>query len=439
MVRSGTILVGLLALGPLHAQYGGPAVLTRGQSPTGMSPSQIDFRPYLSLDFGYDHGLNGVSINPNGAPVDVSSTALDVSGGVSGLHSWKHTTVGLDYRAAFRHYTGQSYYDGTDQTLLLGVTHMLSRHVVFSLHENAGMFSQSAGAPSLLQTVPFDPSTTFVPTNDFFDNRTIYVSTQADLTVQKSTRLSFSIGGDGFLTRRRSTALYGVSGGGARADVQYRASRDVTVGAGYTYTHYAFRGIFSGTDLHAAVGSISTRLSRTVEFGAIAGVAYYDLKITRTVAVDPVVAAIIGISSVREVSYSVNYSPNIAARISKTVPRGIFFVNGGHAITPGNGLFLTSTSTTIGAGYSYTGLKRWSINVSLYYARSQSQANFVGTYGNLSATASVSRQIMRGTHGVFNVSVRQYDSPDFRNYNRWSYGVHLGLGFTPGDIPIRLW
>src|SRR5215475_14904426 len=98
-----------------------------------MSASQIDFRPYLSLSAGYDDGLNGVGVDPNGQPYNQASTDLEVSGGVSGLHSWKHTQLGLDYRASFRHYTRQSFYDGSDQMLLLGVTHQFTRHTMFSL------------------------------------------------------------------------------------------------------------------------------------------------------------------------------------------------------------------------------------------------------------------------------------------------------------------
>src|SRR5215831_7043028 len=141
------------ALLPLHAQYGGPAVLTRGQAPAAMAPSQIDFRPFLTVNAGYDTGLNGVAIDANGNPVVDHGWAGDATAGVSGFHSWKHTTVGLDYRASFRHYTSRTYYDGTDQLLLFSVTHQLSRHTTFYLRENAGMYSQNYGVPQLQQTI----------------------------------------------------------------------------------------------------------------------------------------------------------------------------------------------------------------------------------------------------------------------------------------------
>jgi hypothetical protein len=424
---------------PLFAQYGGPAVLTRGQAPAAMSASQIDFRPFLSLSGGYDTGLNGVGVDPNGKPVNQSSYGMEASGGVSGLHSWKFTKVGLDYRANINHYFGRSFYDGTSQSLLLGITHQVTRHILLQINNNAGLSSGSTNQLSLPQTVPFDPSTTYVPTNDFFDNRTLFFSSQASLQIQKSTRMSYSFGIDAFATRRRSSALYGVKGAGARGDLQYRLSRRSTIGAGYTYTHYSFAHIFSSTDLHSVVGSYALRVSRAAELSATVGATQYETKFIQTVPIDPAIAALIGLTSAREISYTKKWIPSTSARISYTMKRGVAYVNGGRSVTPGNGLFLTSTSTSVGAGYAYTALKRWSANAAATYNRSDSLGNFLGAYGGYQVTASLSRQIMRLTHGVLSINARKYDSPDFKNYNKWSYGVRLGLGFTPGDIPLRLW
>src|SRR5438067_12630512 len=108
-----TVIAAILLAAPLSAQYGGPAVLTRGQAPAAMAASQIDFRPFLSVSGGYDSGLNGVGVDPKGQAVNTSSYVVEASGGVSGLHSWKHTQVGLDYRASINHYPGRSFYDGS--------------------------------------------------------------------------------------------------------------------------------------------------------------------------------------------------------------------------------------------------------------------------------------------------------------------------------------
>ena len=159
----------------------------------------------------------------------------------------------------------------------------------------------------------------------------------------------------------------------------------------------------------------------------------------QSVAIDPAIAALIGISSAERVSYQKNYSPNIAVRLAKTVPRGTIFVNASHSLMPGNGLFLTSTSTNAGVGYNYTGLRRWAISAGANYDRSNSVGNVIGQYGEYSANLSVSRQVAPATHGVLSFNARRYDSGDFQNYNKWAYGARLGLSFSPGDIPLRLW
>jgi hypothetical protein len=429
----------LACASPAFAQYGGPAILTRGQAPSAMTASQIDFQPFLSVNATYNSGLSGVSVDAQGNTVNDSSYGISASAGISGLHSWKHTKLGLDYRISAQHNPQASFYDGITQSLSVGVTHMLSRHSVFSLHTAAGMSSQNNTGTTLISTVPFDPSTLYRPTNDFYDNRTIFVTSQAGLSIQKSTRLSYSFGVDGFLTRRRSTALYGVGGLGARGDVQYRISRRSTIGAGYNFTHFAFHDIFSSTDVHSLSASFSHTLSRATEFSAYGGVSRYETKFVQTVAVDPAVAALIGITSAQTVAYNKNYTPTFGARLSHIVRKGTVFVTAGRSVTPGNGLFLTSTSTNFTGGYSYAGLRRWSISSVGTYSTSQSVGNVIGNYDNYSGSINAGRRVAPHTSGIFAFTVSHANSSDFKNYNKWQYSANLGLTFSPGDIPIRFW
>jgi hypothetical protein len=424
---------------PAFAQYAGPAILLRGEAPAPMQGASIDFRPFIDLTGTYNSGLTAVTVNSQGNTVNNSSYGLQLTGGVSGSHTWKHIRLGLDYHGSLRHYPNNSYYDGSDQTLALGLTDRLSRHITFRLRENAGFYSNNFGVSTLSQSVPFDPSTAYIPRNDFFDNRVIYVSTQADLTIQKSARLSINFGGDGFLQRYRSSALYGVTGAGARADLQYRLSRRSTIGVGYNYTHYSFTRIFSGTDLHGVVVTYGLRVSRNFEFSGYGGSTRVETKFLQTVPLDPAVAAIIGIASATAVSYRVNYVPNLAGRISYTVSRGVVYVSGGHTILPGNGVFLTSASTNVGMGYGYTGLKRWSINAALAYNHSNSIGNVTGDYGSYVGSLTASRALAHHTHALISANVNKYNSGAFAVYNRWAYSFRVGFGFAPGDVALRLW
>ena len=404
-----------------------------------MASPQIDFRPFVELDGVYDTGLAGVAVNAQGQLGNEASAGLELTGGISGVHSWKHTKIGLDYRGSIRRYLHTTSYDSTDQSLMLGISQQISRHVALALNESAGLFSRNFGISGLAQTVPFDPSTTYAPTTDFFDNRTEYLSTQANLIFQKTARLSFSLGGDGFLVRRSSSALYGVTGATAHADVQYRVTRRTTIGANYSFTHFDFIGVLSSTDMHTVSGVYSVRLGRWLEFSASGGLARAETRFIQNVPIDPAIAALIGTPEGTQVLDRIDHFVTGSGRLSRTFPKGVAYISGGRGITPGNGLFLTSITDTVMAGYSYTGLRRWSFGVSGGYDRAESIGNVLGTYGGASGTLSASRQIVRNVHGVVSFGARKYTSVDFGLYNRLIYDVRVGIGYSPGDVPLRIW
>ena len=397
---------------PACAQYAGPAILSRGEAPAAMSAPQISFRPYLEVTGVYDTGLTGVAVTQSGGIASQDSYGVEATVGISGVHSWKHTKVGLDYRGSFRHYAQQTYYDGSDQSLALSLAHQFSRRLSLALHESAGMFSGGFGLLGLPQTAQFDPSTNLVPTTDFYDNRTLYVSTAANLIYQKSTRLSFSLGGQGSLVRRRSSALYGVTSAMASGDMQYRVSRRTTIGARYNYTHYDYTGVLSGADIHSAAVTYATRLTRWWEVTGYVGAARAESKFIRTVTLDPAIQALLGITTATAISYNILYTPDAAIRISRTFRRRVVYVSGGRGITPGNGLFLTSTDTYASGGYTFTGLRRWSLGINLAEDRQKSFGNISGRYDTLSGGFTASRQISGALHFIASGGGRKYSSPD---------------------------
>jgi len=425
---------------PAFGQYAGPAILARGEAPAGLSEPQISFRPYLELTGIYNTGLSGVAVvNAQGDLANTAAYGIELTGGISGSHSWKHTRIGLDYRGSVRHYDKATYFDGTEQSLMLEVTHQVTRHVALDFRETAGIFSWGSGLLGLPQTIGYDPNSAMVPTADFYDNETLYMTTQATLIYQRTARLSFSFGGDGYLVRRRSAALYGVTGASAHADVQYRWTRRTTVGAIYSYTHFDFIGILGGTDLHSAALTYSTALSKNLEFSALGGFARVENKFEQVVPLAIPIQELLGITSVPVVTYSKTYIPNAQARLSRTFPKGVAYITGERMIMPGNGLFLTSNMTSVSAGYNFTGLRRWSFGASGGYASMQSLGNVVGRYNDRYAGLTVSRQISRALHALASFNFTQYGSPNFANYNRPFYNVRIGIGFTPGDVPLRIW
>jgi hypothetical protein len=157
------------------------------------------------------------------------------------------------------------------------------------------------------------------------------------------------------------------------------------------------------------------------------------------VPIDPAIAALIGTPEGTVVLDRIDHFVIGTGRLSRTFPKGVAYVSGGRGITPGNGLFLTSVTTTAMAGYNYTGLRRWSFGVSGGYQSAESIGNVLGTYGGASGTLSASRQIVHNVHGVVSVGARKYTSANFDLYNRVIYDVRVGVGYSPGDVPLRIW
>jgi hypothetical protein len=424
---------------PAFAQYAGPAILSRGEAPAAMSAPEIKFRPFVEITAGYETALAGVAVNSAQNLPNADSWDLTLAWGVSGSHSWKHTKLGLDYRGSLAHYVQQGAYDSISQALLLGITQQITRHVSLSLRESAGMFTRAFGQGSLSQTVPFDPSQSYIPTTDFFDNRTYYVSSQADLRIQKSARLSFDLGGDDFLTRYRAKGLVGANGLGAHGDVQYRIGRRSTIGAAYNFQHFAYTGQFGAAVVHGFAGIFSRALAAKLEFSASLGASRIEQTFIQSVAVDPVIAALLGVATTTEIAHFVSWIPTGGVRLAQVFRQGVAYVGAGRSVVPGNGLFTTSYSDNVSTGYTYTGVRRWSLSSMASYDRSRSVGNFIGTYTSVSGGLGASRQIARSVHFVFGYDVRRYSSSDFHNYNRVVQEGHVGLGFTPGDVPLRIW
>jgi hypothetical protein len=425
---------------PAFSQYAGPAILSRGEAPTGLVAPEVRFTPYVGVSAVWDSGLANVSVNSQGTLATSHGVGASLTWGISGTHSWRRTKLGLSYGGGIDHYFGSSFYDSLNQNFFLGVTHQATRRSTFAIHTAAGIFNRLYTPVGLSQTVPFDPTSTYVPTTDFFDNRTVYVSGSADWAYRKTARLSFDFGGNGAIVRRRSAALYGTVGYGAHADVQYRTGPHSTVGAEYAYFRYDFTRVFGGSDVQQIALTYNLRITPKTEFGGYGGAAVVESKFVAQVPLDPAIAALLGIPSATYVSYTRNWQPAFSVRLSRVFARGVAYVAAVHEITPGNGFFLTSTSEAFTGGYDYSGTwKRWSIGTYTNYQQAKALGGIRAHYATESAGVSISRRLFRYTQYVMGFSIRNYSSKDYGAYNRTVYSAHAGLGFSPGEVPLRLW
>jgi hypothetical protein len=416
--------------------YAGPSILSRDKSLIGERGGKLlDFRFYGEVTGVYDSGLTPLATNTAGNIVNVGSYGVEAGFGAIGSRQWTHDALSLEYRGTYRHYTNNSYFDGTDQFLDLKYSHQLRRHLIIDLKETVGSVSLANGEFAYLPLTNTDLFA--VPANELFDNRTSFLQSRVDMVWQKTARLSIGFGGEGFVVRRRSIALAGLNGYSARANVAYRLTRRQTVSANYSNTYFDFQRLFGDSRLHTATIGYAIGLSRKWDFSAQAGGVRVETLGLTQVALDPAIAAIVGRNVAVVTFYRVLYVPMAEARLIRRFDRSALTLNYAIGVAPGNGVYLTSRQNVAAADYSYTGYRRLTAGLTASYNELSAVGQTLGKYTNFQAGTGLTYKVARATHVEFRYDYRHYTTQNasfLKNSNR----VMLGLAFSPGETPLAI-
>lgn len=416
-------------------EYAGPSVLSRGGGGGARPSTPISFRPYFNLSAMYDDGMSA-SPDASGQLRSGAVTGGEAAAGLYGYHSWKHTVLGVNYRGDYRRYNRKTGYDGTTQLLTFGLTHQPTKKLELTFREGVGTFTQNTGYGGTFGF--FDPTFAQIPHNELLDSRTDYVSTMADAAYLMTRRLSFNFGGTGFLVRRRVSSFYGVTGSSARADMAYRLTRRSTIAGDYFFTHFEFNKVFGASDIHSVAADYSIRLSRSWELALRAGVIRAEMLSMGVVSIDPLVAAIIGRPSAFRAFYRREAGPTYAGQLQRFFRRAAFQAGYSNGVTPGNGIYMASRQNTASAILSYTGMRYWSLNAGAYYSDMRSIGQDIGRYRTGSAGLSAARSIAsRNLFFTARLDARRYLAGEA--FRRTSYHASVGIAYSPGDVPLRLW
>ena len=418
--------------------YQGPSILSRDKGLIGERGGKLlDFRYYFDVTGIYDSGLVPLVTNAQGNLINVGGAyGVETGFGVIGSRRWKRDKLSLEYKGAYRQYSVSDVAQGLDQFLHLAYSRQLTRRLILDLKDTAGTTSLANGAFSYL---PLSNTDLFaIPANELFDIRTNFVQSRVDLTWQQTARLSFGIGGEGFVVRRSSLLLAGLDGYDARANVAYRLTSRQTVSGDYSYTYYDFQRAFGDSKLQSVSLGYSVGLSRKWDFSLRAGGIRIDSLGISQVAIDPAIAAIVG-QSFADVTYKqVVYAPLGEARLMRRFDRSSLTLDYSMGASPGNGVYLTSRQTAGTVGYSYTGVRRWTFALNSGYTELSSVGQTLGKYTNLQGGTGVTYKVGRETHIQFRYDYRHYTTQN-NIYQKDSNRVSLGLAFSPGETPLAIW
>lgn len=396
-----------------------------------------DFRYYGALSGVYDDGLTPVSVNQSGQiPHLPADYGVEASFGAFGSKMWRHDTLKLDYHGAYRHYQRNHYFDGSDHILTLDYKHLLSRRMTLRLSDSLGTISRSNGEFTF---VPLTNSDQFaVPANELFDNRAYFIQSKNMLVFQKSARLSFSAGGEGFAVRRQSAALVGMTGARGRGDVAYRFKRNQSIFATYSYAYYVYQRAFGDSAINTAALGYSIRFARHWDLSFQGGVDRVRVLGLRQVAIDPAVAAIIGRPFAIAVFRAVDYVPNAEGRLTRSWARSALTLDGTSGIVPGNGVFLTSRQTAASISYSYSAIKRTTLGVHSGYSSLSSVGQGIGKYDNYQSGAGFTYRLFEGAHFEARYDFRHYTTQN-QLFKKQSNRVTIGIAFSPTSVPLPIW
>jgi hypothetical protein len=416
--------------------YAGPSILSRDKSLIGERGGKlIDFRFYGDITGVYDTGLTPLVVDPQGNVPSYGAYGVEAGFGVVGSKTWVHDKLSLEYHGSYRYYTNHANFNGTDQFLNLAYSHLLSRHITLDLKETAGTTSLANGE---FAYAPLTNTDLFaVPVNELFDSRTNFLQSRVDLVWQKTARLSFGFGGEGFVVRRSSIFLAGLDGYSGRANVAYRITRRQTLSGSYAYTHFDFQRQFGSARLQSGTLGYSLGLSRKWDFSLQAGGTRVNTSGLEQIPIDPAIAIIVGQNYAVVTFARVLYVPMVEARLIRRFDRSALSLSYSMGVTPGDGVYLTSRQNVGSAEYSYTGYHRLAASVHASYGTMTAVGQTLGQLSNFLAGAGGTYKLGRAVHLEMRYDYRHYSTQN-SFYQKDSSRVTIGLAFSPGATPLAI-
>lgn len=437
-MRGKVTLVLALAWLPAFAQitdYLGPQILTRGANFGSRPGSNAGFSFYAGVYGSYDTGLVPASVDAQGRLIRQDSlVGIGVNFGAYGKKTWRKTALGLNYYGNFRHYPKNAYWDGSDHTLGMSLSHRINRRMNVQSSLYAGIQSFNF-VPGSTDAIALDPATS--PYFGVYDNRTYFLSGSAGFTYQKSLRLSFVAGGLGFLVRRQSSAVVGINGYSATGGVRYRLTRRRTLLVDYSNSHYDYPRGYGETNVNTYLGGIAQVFGRRWQGTLSAGASQISTVGLQQVAADPITAALFGVPVTIETFSRSLYVGSGQASLSGNFKRSNFGLYYMMMPSAGNGVYLTSKSSNAGMYYNYVGIRKLSLSAFAAYVRfgsiGQSQ---LGTFSFASGGAGLSYKLLGSLNASANYDVRNIQIDQTNGFARTSYSIRFALNFTSGTIPL---
>jgi hypothetical protein len=450
MTSIGSTVVSMSVMLPIWGQMGGVGGmggmggmgggLGRGGDRAGHRGGRaVDFTFYGALLGNYATGIAPTSSGSDGSFRNSDLYGGAVEGGLSGAKSWGRSTFGVDWRGDYRRTSSNTgifgNINGSDQAVALYYGAQPSRRLLYQVSVTGVTTNRAVGgfvAPS------FDrPELTGLPLNDIVNNRVYAATGTAGVGYMLSRRDQIAFWGGGYLARRASRSLVGTNGTMAGATYTHMVDRSTSIGGGYFYMKYRFPSVFGGTDLHGATLNLERRINRDWQATLQLGAVRQETLSSQRVALDPIIAEILGTSEGVRAGFSRTISPNINASINYRVSRrsscNLSVFTG---VTPGNGLFLTSRNNTQNLGCS-TAYRKFSLSFSGGRSSYSALAQDIGRFNSWQGGGGFNYLIRPNLNFTTQLDARTFSITT--GSSRVAYAATVGLALSPSELPLPRW
>jgi hypothetical protein len=417
--------------------FGGPAVLSRGTRPGGGDGARpLMVTGSVTLSGIYSTGLTSAATDGQGGSVEEDSYGANVAWRLMANRTGRRDAVFVAYGGGYTGYGSAQSFSGLNQSLTLSYTRQLTRRWTAFLGQS-GITSNTilneyapAGTDLPIAEIPN-------PRMEILDSRYYLLSSAAGLNYQKSARLNFSMAGGALFSRRHSQSLASSNGFIGGGNMSYMMNRRQQIGVSYSYGTYYLTKSFGESQVMSSSVTFGRALNSRWFFNVGAGI--YDVHSTRlrTVAVDPAIVLLTGQSQTLEVAdvrrQGLAAEGGISGRLRHTT------VNFGYTrgITPGNGLYLTAERETVFANLGYSTQRRFSFSGQVEWNRLKATAQDIGQAKGFGGSIGMSYRLISVLHLTGSVYAYHWEI-DQSGFARDRISAIVGISFTPGEYPVRL-
>lgn len=453
-----TIALVLAAALPAFPQWGGfGRPLTLGIPQTGGAGPLPTFRPWLSVSGSYFHNLNYLSATGESlSSQNRDSYGGGASAGVVFSKALEHGGVAGAYTAATA-FGNMVNVNGISQVGSLQYSHQIDMRNSFGVGVSGGSsnggygygagfggaWGMSPGMGSFGASMPTlpsapgigfqDPNNNGLVDNEAFDNRATFGSVGGSFQHRFSMRWTGSVAAGSGIARRSGSTIAGTNSTNVSGQVGYQISERLTLGVGYSLGFFNYPGMYGGNRVQSAGMSVQYQLDqRSSIFASVSGY-YFRSNFIGSIAIDPALAEILGVSTVTEVQEVSRWGPSMSAGYTRAFRIGSMSVAYTTGISPGNGVVLASKRDNVVASYG-VGFRRFSVGASSSYSRFGGITGYQGKQDSWQASGSISTRVW----GILSLSANG-------GYRTISVGIQerrpgafatVGITFSPREIPI---